>query len=92
MRWASIHWHDQAATSGVDKTIPSRMQICVCAELMQFPGEAGAEVSKGKNLVNPRPFRLVAVFWWWLVEFPRCVGGGDAMSCDVIWYQRLVAR
>ena len=33
-----------------------------------------------------QPFRLVVVLWWWLVAFPWCVGGGDAMCCGVMWY------
>ena len=31
-----------------------------------------------------QPFRLVVAFWWRLVVFPWCVGGGDVM-CGV-WY------
>ena len=48
-------------------------------------------VSQGKNLhtkcarvTSLQPFRLVAVFWWWLVVFRWCVGGGDVVCCDVM--------
>ena len=26
------------------------------------------------------PFRLLVAFWWWLVVFPWCVGGGDVKN------------
>jgi len=31
-----------------------------------------------------QPFHLVVVFWWYLVAFPWCVGGGDVMRCDLM--------
>lgn len=40
-----------------------------------------------------QPSCLVLAFWWWLVVFPWCVGGGVVMCCDVVCdVMRLAAR
>ena len=35
------------------------------------------------------PFRLLVAFWWWLVVFPWCVGGGDVKN-HLMWRGEVV--
>jgi len=51
----------------------------ICSPGSNFAGKNGHKATKQCAIdscvcTSLQPFRLVSVFWWWLVVFPWCAG------------------
>ena len=79
--WQAINGHcDTLVTQKECGNIVSRLRDLSSVRRTTNERDAQTEFLSAKSL---QPFRPEAVFWWWLVLFPWCVGG-EVVPCTVM--------